>query len=220
MERDMPAMEIASGILTQGGRRTEGGRVSARIRALGEFRERVHTLSLGQLLRSLIPRRYDVFLFQGTRESLASTPAPVTPLSVTIERYGPGGRTGRPEIDAFLVGTREVYVAKVDGVIAHRCALSFSFAKRAERFGFPPGPFVIEGLTFPPYRAKGLQSVMRRYLVEEALRRGWKCLYSEVEPENAASMKGNARGGLRTVGRLQAVKFAGMSLRRRVAPTA
>jgi len=159
-----------------------------------------------------------MYLYQGTRETLAATPAPSTSLPATVEHYGPGHYTGIPEIDDFLVGTREVYVAKVDGVVAHRCVLTFSL-RRPQQFGFPEGPLSTAAFTRPEYRRKGLQSLMKRVLLEDVLKRGlFDYFYCEVSPDNLASMKGIAKGGLQRVARLQGIKFAGFILFRRVLP--
>ena len=175
-------------------------------------------MSFKQAFVSLFPRKYDMYLYQGTRETMAATPVPSTSLPATIEHYGPGEYTGNPDIDELLVGTREVYVAKVDGVVAHRCVLTFAL-RRPQQFGFPEGPFVTSGFTRPEYRGKGLQAVMRRVVLEDVLKRGLSdYFYGEIMPDNFASMKGNSRGGLRRVARLKGVKFAGFILFRRVLP--
>src|SRR5271169_452874 len=195
-----------------------GSSAPPRLSPFRAYWERLRCVSLKQALVSLVPRKYDMYLYQGTRETLAATPVPSTSLPITIEHYGPGEYTGNPEIDNLLFGTREVYVAKVDGVVAHRCVLMFAL-RRPQKFGFPEGPLVAEGFTRPEYRGKGLQAVMRRVLMEDVLNRGLSdYLYGEIKLDNFASMKGNTRGGLRRVVRLQGIKFAGLVLFRRVLP--
>ncbi len=180
--------------------------------------ERLRCVRFKQALKSLVPRKYDMYLYQGTRQTMEATPVPSTSLPITIEHYGPGEYTGNPDIDNLLFGTREVYVARVDGVAAHRCVLLFAL-RRPQQFGFPEGPLVAEGFTLPQYRGKGLQAVMRRVLMEDVLKRGLsEYLYGEIKLDNFASMKGNTRGGLRRVARLQGIKFAGLVLFRRVLP--
>ena len=159
-----------------------------------------------------------MYLYQGTRETLAATPAPSTSLPATIEHYGPGEYTGDPEIDDLLVGTREVYVARVDGVVAHRCVLTFAL-RRPQQFGFPVGPFSTGAFTRPEYQGKGLQGVTKRVLLEDVLKRGLSdCFYCEIMPDNFASIRGIAKAGLRRVARLQGIRFAGFILFRRVSP--
>jgi len=195
-----------------------GSSAPLRLNPFRAYWERLRCLSFKQVFVSLFPRKYDMYLYQGTRETLAATPAPSTSLPATIEHYRPGEYTGNPEIDDLLVGTREVYVARVAGVVAHRCVLTFAL-RRPQQFGFPEGPFVTAGFTRPEYRGKGLQAVMRRTLLEDVLKRGLSdFFYGEIMPDNFASMKGNTRGGLRRVARLRGVKFAGFILFRRVLP--
>ena len=185
---------------------------------LRAYWERLRCVSFQRALVSLFPRKYDMYLYQGTRETLAATPVPSTSLSATIEHYGPGEYTGNPEIDGLLVGTREVYVAKVDGVVAHRCVLTFSL-HRPQQFGFPEGPLSTLAFTRPEYRCQGLQSVTKRVVLEDVLKRGpFDHFYCEVMPDNFASMKGITKGGLRRVARLQGIRFAGFILFRRVLP--
>ena len=195
-----------------------GSSAPLKLSPLRAYWERVRCLSFKRAIMSLFPRKYDMYLYQGTSETLAATPAPSTSLPITIEHYGPGEYTGNPEIDNLLFGTREVYVARVNGVIAHRCVLLFAL-RRPQQFGFPEGPLVAEGFTRPEYRGKGLQAVMRHVLMEDVLKRGLSdYLYGEIKLDNFASMKGNTRGGLRRVARLQGIKFAGLVLFRRVLP--
>ncbi len=195
-----------------------GSSAPLKLKFLRAYWERLRCLSFDRALAALVPRRYDMYLYQGTRESLAATPAPATSLAATIERYGPGDHTGNPEIDDFLVGTREVYVAKVDGVVAHRCVLTFSLA-RPRQFGFPEGPLSTLAFTRPEYRRQGLQSITKRALLEDVLKRGpFDHLYCEVMPDNFASMKGISKGGFRRVARLQGLGLAGFILFRRVLP--
>ncbi len=106
-----------------------GSSAPLKLNSLRAYWERLRCLSFKRGLAALVPRKYDMYLYRGTRQTLAATPAPSTSLPATIERYGPGGHTGNPDIDNFLVGTREVYVAKVDGVVAHCCALTFSLPR-------------------------------------------------------------------------------------------
>jgi hypothetical protein len=110
--------------------------------------ERPLALSPKEVILALVPRKYDSYLYQGTRETRAATPAPSTPLPITIEHYRPGEYTGTPEIDKLLVGSRRVYVARVKGVIAHRCALTFAL-RRTQQHGSPLGPFVPWDLPSP-----------------------------------------------------------------------
>ena len=189
-----------------------------RLSPVRAYWERLRCLSFKQAFVSLVPRKYDMYLYQGTHETMAATPVPRTSLAATIEHYGPGEYTGNPDIDDLLVGSREVYVAKVDGVVAHRCVLTFAL-RRPQQFGFPEGPFVTAGFTRPEYRGKGLQAIMRRALLEDVMERGLSdYFYGVIMPDNFASMKGNSRGGLRRVARLQGIKFAGFILFRRVLP--
>jgi hypothetical protein len=186
--------------------------------AFRAYWERWLALSPKEVILALAPRKYDSYLYQGTRETLAATPAPSTPLPIAIEHYRPGEHTGNPEIDKLLVGSREVYVARVNGAIAHRNVLTFAI-RRAGQFSFPPGPFATLGYTLPENRGKGLQAVMIRFMLEDVLNRGLSdYFYSEMASDNFASMKGNERGGLRRVARLQGIMFVGSILHRRVLP--
>ena len=180
--------------------------------------EHWQALSWKDRLLALVPRKYDMYLYQGTRETLAATPALSTPLPITIEHYRRGDHTGDPLVDRFLIGSREVYVAKVNGVVAHRGVVTFSF-RRAQRFGFPPGACLMEAFTLPEYRGLGLHPIVRRFVLEDLFSRG-RCdyVYAEIRPGNIPSMKGIEKGGLRRVARLQGIKFAGFVLRRRVLP--
>ncbi len=205
-------------MFSNGSRGERGSSAPLGLNPVRAYWERLRCLSFTQALASFFPKTYDMFLYQGTRETLAATTAPSTPLPATIEHYGPGDHTGNPEIDDLLVGTREVYVAKVDGVVAHRCVLTFAL-RRPQQFGFPEGPLVTAGFTRPEYRSKGLQAVMRHLMLEDVLKRGLSdYFYSEMMPDNFASMKGNTKGGLRRVARLHGIKFAGFILFRRVLP--
>jgi hypothetical protein len=215
------SLGIGMGQATLGREAFHGGSGSAapfKLDLLRAYWERLRCLSFKRALAALVPRKYDMFLYQGTRETLAATPVPSTSLPATIEHYGPGDQTGNPEIDDFLVGTREVYVAKVNGVVAHRCVLTFSL-HRPQQFGFPEGPLSTLAFTRPEFRGKGLQSVTKRALLEDVLRRGpFDYFYCEVMPDNFASMKGISKGGFRRVARLRGIGFAGFILFRHVLP--
>lgn len=134
----------------------QGSSAPFRLNPFRAYWERLRCLSFKQAFASFFPRQYDTYLYQGTRENLAATPAPSTSLSATIEhygQYGPGEYTGNPEIDDLLVGTCEVYVARVAGVVARSCVLTFAL-RRPQQFGFPEGPFVTSGFTRPEYRGR------------------------------------------------------------------
>jgi hypothetical protein len=186
--------------------------------ALRAYWERFLALSPKEVLLSLMPSKYDSHLHQGTHETMAATPPLSTPLPITFEHYGPGEHTGNPEVDELVAGSREVCIAKVNGVIAHRCVLTFALP-RTRQFGFPLGPLATLGYTLPKYRGLGLQPVMRRFMLEDVLNRGLSdYFYSEMASDDFASMKGNERGGLRRVARLQGLEFAGFIPHRRVLP--
>ena len=190
----------------------------ARTTAVREYWERWLALDWKDRLLALMPRKYDMYLYQGTRETLAATPPISTRIPITVEHYGPGERAEDPWVDTFLIGSREAYVGRVNGVMAHRGVVTFAF-RRAQQFRFPPGACVIEGFTLREYRGLGLQPVVRRLMLEDILNRGGTdYIYAEILPDNVVSMKGIERAGWRRVARLKGIKFAGFMLHRRVLP--
>jgi GNAT superfamily N-acetyltransferase len=180
---------------------------------------RVRHLTWRQLLAAIVPRQFDFFVIQGNARTLAAAPPVTTFDSLTIERYNAEHKAGIPVIDAYLYGRREAFVARVNGVIAHRVVLSFDYMRLAQFGCDPESALVAEGYTEPEFRGKGLQAFMRRYVLEDTLKRGLApSLCGEIRTDNIASIKGNARGGLPVIARVQGIKFAGMLVRRRITP--
>ncbi|MEX2223307.1 MAG: hypothetical protein WEG40_16070 [Candidatus Rokuibacteriota bacterium] len=181
---------------------------------------RLRQLTLREAVKSLVPHKFDVYLYEGTPGTLDATP-PVSPRleSTTIERYSAQRLSGVPYIDAKLKGTCEAYAVWIDGEVAHRCFCSWEIS-HPRQFGFDASaPVLFDGWTRPEHRGKRLHPLVRRHVMEDTLRRGVaKRVYSEITPSNIASLKGNQRSGSRCVARLQGIKFAGLIFRRQVLP--
>jgi hypothetical protein len=183
----------------------------------GVYFQRLRRLTWSEALRAAIPRKYDFFLFEANRESLAAVPAPTTPLPVVIKHYDSEHRSGVREMDCRLRGRIEGYGAFVNGVLAHR-VYCFWDCPRLRQFGLDPkAPLIGDSYTAPAFRNKHLQAVMRRYVVEDLLsREGVVRVYGKIRPDNLISQRGNRRAGSRPIARLQGIKALGMVFRRRM----
>jgi hypothetical protein len=192
------------------------GYITVLLKLLRRFRQ----ISIGEVIKALQPRRFDVYLYEITSEMLRETPPVECDVpNVKIEKYTAGHLSGDPYIDSRVKGTNACYAAHVDGVIVHRSFLSWDIGHPAQ-FGFDPtAPLIIDAWTAPAFRGKRLHPMVRRLAIEDALRHGGaRRVYSEIVASNTASRRGNERSGARSIARLRGIKFAGIIFRRMVLP--
>jgi GNAT superfamily N-acetyltransferase len=186
---------------------------------LGMYRRRLRDLTWRQFARALVPRKFDFFLAQGDRETLAATPPAKTLDPVVVERYDAGHKSGVRIVDENLYGRREAFVVRLNGAIAHRSVLAFDYMRLAQFVDDPHPALAGEAYTEPAFRGRGLQACVFRHMLEYTLSRGLASkLCAEISIGNIASIKGSARAGLPVVARIQGIKFAGLIFRLRITP--
>ncbi len=117
------------------------------------------------------------------------------------------------------MGSREVYVVRIDGRLAHLVVLTWDIRLPAQ-FGFDPkAPVMDLGFTWPEFRGRRLQPTVRRYVTADVIRRGlYHKVYGGIAAGNIASQHGNARAGMRRVARLQGWRVCGFALFKKVLP--
>lgn len=179
--------------------------------------EKLRSHSFGELVRAALPNKIDMLLYVGDRESLERVPGVAGAPDVPVERYDAAHGSGVPEIDARISGSRQVYVVHLEGRVAHVAALAWDILLPSE-FGFDPAtPIITDGYTWPEFRGRRLQPLVRHYIVKDVLSRGLaKQVYVTMAPDNIASQHGNERGGMRLLGRLRGYRIAGVAFGRRV----
>lgn len=170
------------------------------------------------MLSRLWPKRIDILLYEGDADTLAAVPRVDGAPDVEIKRFDAAHLSGLREIDDRAVGSREVYAVIIDGRVAHRVVLAWDITTPA-RFGFDANAPVVESLTWPEFRGKRLQPLVRRYVTQDVIERGL-ChkVYGTVALDNVASQRGIARAGIRRVARLKGLRIAGLIFRKEVLP--
>jgi hypothetical protein len=168
---------------------------------------------------SALPQRVDMLLYEGDAETLAAVPRIEGAPDVRVERFDAQHLSGVPEIDEKALGRRDVYVVRIDGRLAHLMVLTRDVMLPA-RFGFDPNAPVIDlGFTWPEFRGRRLQPMVRRYVTEDVIRRGvYHKVYGTIAPGNVSSQRGNARAGMRRVARLQGFRILGVIFFKKVLP--
>ena len=185
----------------------------------GLYLRKLPQLTWRQAFGAVVPSKFDFFLVQGDRDSLAATPPVKVPAPVVIARYDADHKSGIPVIDEKLLGRTQGYVATVNGVLAHRVLLDFDHMRLQQFVHDPSAAMVIEAYTPPEFRRRGLQAFVQRHMLEDALTRGLATkVCAEIRFDNLPSLKGTSRGGLLAVARIQGVKILGRVYRRRITP--
>jgi len=183
------------------------------------IREKRKAYTLGQMLRRLLPERFDLLLYEGDAETLAAVPQVEGAPDVEVKRFDAAHLSGFPEIDEKAVGRREVYAVIIDGRVAHRVVLTWDITVPA-RFGLDAkAPVMDLGFTWPEFRGRRLQPLVRRYVTQDVIARGlYHKVYGGIDYANVASQRGNARAGMRRVARLRGLRVGGLFFRKQVLP--
>jgi RimJ/RimL family protein N-acetyltransferase len=197
----------------------DGARAVAGPRWLSAVVEKLRTHSLRDLAAALRPQRIDMFIYEGDKETLAAVPRVEGAPDVPVERFDAKHPSGIPEIDEKAVGSREVYVVRIDGRLAHIVVLAWDILLPSQ-FGFDPDAPVMDlGFTWPEFRGRRLQPMVRRYVTEDVIRRRlYHKVYGTIMTDNVASQRGNARAGMRRLAHLQAYRIGGLMIFKKVLP--
>jgi len=188
-------------------------------RWLSVLAEKLRTHPLRDLAAALMPQRIDMFIYEGNAETLAAVPRIEGAPDVPVERFDAKHLSGIPEIDEKAVGSREVYVVRIDGRLAHIVVLAWDILLPS-LFGFDPqAPVMDRGFTWPEFRGRRLQPMVRRHVTEDVLRRRlYHKVYGTIMTDNLASQRGNARAGMRRLAHLQAYRVGGLMFFKKVLP--
>lgn len=171
------------------------------------------------MLARLWPTHVDILLYEGDAETLAAVPRLDGAPDVEVKRFDAAHLSGFPEIDEKAVGNREVYAVLMDGRVAHRVVLTWDITI-PRRFGFDVNaPIMDLGFTWPEFRGRRLQPLVRRYVTQDVIDRGlYHKVYGTIAFGNTASEHGNARAGMRRVARLKGFRIAGLIFKKEVLP--
>jgi RimJ/RimL family protein N-acetyltransferase len=182
-------------------------------------REKCKAYSLKEMLSRLLPERFDLLLYEGDAETLVAVPRVEGAPDVEVQRFDAAHLSGFPVIDEKAVGRREVYAVIIDGRVAHLVVLTWDITVPA-RFGFDPkAPVMDLGFTWPEFRGRRLQPLVRRYVTQDVIARGlYHKVYGGIDRGNIASQHGNARAGMRRVARLKALRVGGLFFDKQVLP--
>lgn len=184
------------------------------------LRAKLQTVTFREFIGALLPRRIDVLLYVGDRQTLeAPLDIPKATKGLVVERYDVRRPSGYQEVDRGLKGSRECYVVRINGMLAHYCYLAYDVLLPVQ-YGFDAGvPVMADSFTMPEFRGRRLQPLVLRHIVGEVLERGLgDKVYLTIEPDNIASIKGNERAGLRCLARLQGVRIGGVVFGKKVIP--